>query len=170
MQAHPPGSFPCLQIPGECRGTQGNVGEGRHTPWSLCLHSPAPWSLHLHSSVFPCTLEPVSAFPCPLCLCSPAPWSLCVCSPAPWSLCLCSPACKSLGKSFKIHQNFNASTQDHCHNVFLHCFSIHQSHYFMKQMRNTFRLLTESLQNSPKSIKIHQLFLPSSLNTFTTSI
>ena len=37
-------------------------------------------------------------------------------------------------------------------------------------MRNSFRLPTESPQKSPKSIKIHQLFWPSSLNTFTTSI
>ncbi len=37
-------------------------------------------------------------------------------------------------------------------------------------MRNTFRLPTASLQKYPQSIKIHQLFWPSSLNTFTTSI
>ncbi len=37
-------------------------------------------------------------------------------------------------------------------------------------MRNTSRLPTQSLQKSPKSIKIHQLFHPSSLNSFTTSI
>ena len=43
-----------------------------------------------------------------------------------------------------------------------------KSHYFMKQMRNTFRLSNKSLQKSPKSIKIHLLFWPSSLKTFTT--
>ena len=122
------------------------MGKCMGNTWSM--HTDAPVCFLCIPHVFPMHAFPRHAFP------------------------MCFPAhpCTSKSKSFKIHQNFYASTQNNSHNIFLHCFSLHSCHYFLKQMRNTFRLPTESLQKSPKSIKIHQLFYLSSLNTFATSI
>ena len=138
----------CMGNTGKCREMQGNIE--MCFPVFPCSNQWVCISLH-----FPRALH-FPAFSCVSLLQS-------VCLHFPSCISLCFPSCVSLhfpgvpissqSTSFKIHQKFKAFMQNNCHNVFLHCFYPHQSHYFMKQMRNTFRLSNESLQKSPK---IHQ--------------